>query len=83
MEEPLKICVCGDSEDMHVDGQEQCFHGECGCREFEEEETAEEKTEREKVEQIRADYPNISHGPGSGCPIEFCSRCREVDESIN
>lgn len=31
-----KICTCGDSEDMHIDGCEQCFNGDCGCKEFEE-----------------------------------------------
>lgn len=30
------MCTCGCSENMHVDGCEQCFNGACGCREFEE-----------------------------------------------
>ena len=32
------MCVCGDTDEMHVDGQEQCFIPECGCKEFEEKE---------------------------------------------
>jgi hypothetical protein len=32
------MCVCGDSSSYHVDGCEQCFIIDCGCREFEEEE---------------------------------------------
>lgn len=35
--EPEKICTCGDSENMHVDNTDQCFNGDCGCKEFEEE----------------------------------------------
>lgn len=31
-----KFCVCGCSEEMHVDGSEQCFNGDCECPEFEE-----------------------------------------------
>lgn len=38
-----KICTCGDSEDMHVNGCEQCFNGDCGCKEFEEESNDGEK----------------------------------------
>lgn len=30
-----KFCTCGDSENMHVDGIEQCANGDCGCNEFE------------------------------------------------
>ncbi len=33
-EDPM--CSCGDPSSMHVDGCEQCFNGDCGCREFEE-----------------------------------------------
>jgi hypothetical protein len=36
MEQTPLVCVCGDSEDMHIDGCEQCFVVGCGCREFEE-----------------------------------------------
>lgn len=35
------MCVCGDSENEHVDNCEQCFIAGCGCSEFEEEETEE------------------------------------------
>ena len=31
-----KMCNCGDSENMHIDNMEQCFNGDCGCKEFEE-----------------------------------------------
>lgn len=34
------ICECGDSENMHIDNMEQCFNGDCGCKEFEEREEA-------------------------------------------
>lgn len=34
--EQEKICVCGCSEQMHIDCTDQCFHGDCGCKEFEE-----------------------------------------------
>ena len=30
------MCNCGDSENMHIDNMEQCFNGDCGCKEFEE-----------------------------------------------
>ena len=36
LEDP--ICTCGDPSSMHIDGCEQCFNGDCGCREFEERE---------------------------------------------
>lgn len=29
-------CTCGDTEEQHVDGCEQCVVPECGCKEFEE-----------------------------------------------
>ena len=32
------MCTCGDTEMQHVDGCEQCFIPECGCKEFEEKE---------------------------------------------
>lgn len=35
-EQRALVCVCGDSEDMHVDSCEQCFVVGCRCREFEE-----------------------------------------------
>ncbi len=35
METKEKICTCGCEESMHVDGCEQCFNGDCGCKEFE------------------------------------------------
>lgn len=28
------MCECGDPSSQHVDGCEQCFIPECGCREF-------------------------------------------------
>jgi hypothetical protein len=31
-----KICECGDSEKVHIDGCEQCCIPECGCKEFQE-----------------------------------------------
>lgn len=31
-----KMCTCGEIEDMHVNGCEQCFVPDCGCSEFEE-----------------------------------------------
>lgn len=34
---------------------------------------------RDSIAQIHKNYPNINHGPGSRCPIEFCSKCKEVD----
>lgn len=30
-------CVCGDESSLHIDGDGRCFHGDCGCKEFEEE----------------------------------------------
>lgn len=40
LQERKQMCVCGDTEDEHVDGCEQCIISECGCKEFElEEET--------------------------------------------
>lgn len=42
----------------------------------------ESRLEMEKIQQIHANYPNLHHGPGSGCPIDFCSKCEEVDLSI-
>jgi hypothetical protein len=48
MEQPeLKLdsemmCVCGDTASQHVDGCEQCFIPECGCKEFEEVEAEQE-----------------------------------------
>lgn len=30
-----QICVCGCSEELHIDGCEQCCVPECGCKEFE------------------------------------------------
>lgn len=49
------FCACGDEEDAHIDGCEQCVI--CGCKEFEQEETEEEKelAEIEAREQHRAD----------------------------
>lgn len=38
--------------------------------------------ERDKIQQIHANYPNLHHGPGSSCPIEFCSKCKQIDEAI-
>jgi hypothetical protein len=29
-------CTCGCKSSMHIDGCEQCFNGDCGCKEFEE-----------------------------------------------
>lgn len=33
LSEPM--CVCGDPENVHIDGSEQCCIPECGCTEFE------------------------------------------------
>ena len=30
-----EMCECGDPASMHVDGEDQCFNGDCGCRCFE------------------------------------------------
>lgn len=30
-----EMCSCGHSDDMHVDGLDQCIDVECGCKEFE------------------------------------------------
>lgn len=40
MDDDKIMCTCGDPSSMHVDGCEQCFNGDCGCKEFEEEETS-------------------------------------------
>ncbi len=34
-EDPM--CTCGDRSSMHIDGCEQCFNGDCGCKVFEDE----------------------------------------------
>ncbi len=51
-----KICVCGDPESMHVDGCEQCFNGDCGCKEFEEKE---EKVEMDDDSDNKEDNGNL------------------------
>lgn len=28
------MCVCGDEQETHVDGEAQCAVPECGCKEF-------------------------------------------------
>ncbi len=33
--EEERMCVCGDGEDLHVDGVDQCMTEDCGCKEFE------------------------------------------------
>lgn len=51
------MCECGDSEAMHIDGQEQCFVVDCGCKEFTEKEpvmneaAAETQAERDLEER--------------------------------
>jgi hypothetical protein len=32
------LCVCGDEDMQHIDGEAQCCIPECGCKEFEESE---------------------------------------------
>lgn len=36
LSEFAQLCDCGHSADMHIDGDEQCFDVECGCKGFEE-----------------------------------------------
>lgn len=58
-----KICVCGCSEEMHVDGCEQCFNGGCSCQEFEERESPEEEKIRltDELETMEMHYAGIEH----------------------
>jgi hypothetical protein len=30
-----EMCDCGETASQHVDGCEQCFIPDCGCKEFE------------------------------------------------
>lgn len=30
-----RYCICGDTEDQHIDNSEQCVISGCGCKEFE------------------------------------------------
>ncbi len=47
-----KMCECGDSENQHVDGSEQCFIVGCRCGGFEE---AGIDTDQEALDALRAD----------------------------
>lgn len=53
--EQEKICICGDTENQHVNNCEQCFIPECGCKEFEEQETQKEKCARGEHNFIECD----------------------------
>lgn len=32
--------------------------------------------------QLNEEQYVLNHGAGSGCPIEMCEKCREVDEKL-
>lgn len=57
MDSKEKICECGDMESQHIDSGEQCVIPECGCREFEEQESSDiQVTPREdRIENILSD----------------------------
>ncbi len=64
MEKEL-MCVCGDSEAMHVDGSEQCFVVDCGCREFVE----------------ACSHPNLEHDKNGREVCSDCGKTFYVEEN--
>lgn len=81
------FCKDADSvKAMKCQREEQCddcfmvdHEKECeGCSEYEHNESL--PPEAVAIGLIHKNYPNIMHGSGSRCPIEFCPRCLELDE---
>lgn len=77
-----KQCVCGDEESQHVDGVDQCFIPECGCKEFEEFIEGALKApfgnpikegyllKRPKVLNIKVDHECLGVECSECCPVE-------------